>query len=571
MAYQVLWGLGILGGLFTFLVCALMIVNNLRLKATDPIHTPALQRLMIELKASPQNEVLKAQIREMDYLARRAFFTSQRFNQTAIWLLSGGLLVTVVAFKTLSACHNKLPYPDGSDRKDDLVANALWARRSVVGVGLILVGLSLSLALPWESGLNDLRGGKGEGLGSTEEEAGLRDPRDGIASERVTDRTERLRNWPSFRGAGSGHWAAANLPSRWDGELGEGILWKTEVPLPGFSSPIIWADRVFVTGANSERCAVYAFDAVGGKLVWERDVPSGLASVSERPEVNAETGYAAPTMATDGVRVFAIFATGDLVAFDWEGRLVWSRHLGVPDNPYGHGSSLEIFDGNVIVQFDHRKTGFVAAMDCRTGETRWSTPRNFGASWASPAVIEVEERTELILAAEAYVVSYDPRTGGELWRVKCFDRAEVVPTPVYADGTLYVAADHSKLAAINVKERTIAWENTSEIPGIGTLVVSGGFLFGGKGDGGICCWDARTGKEQWLEETDDGFYASPILCNGRVFLMERTGRMFIFEASGEHFKLIAQPMLGEEAVTTPAPYGGSLIYRGVKHLFRMGS
>ena len=345
VAYRALWALGAIAGLFSLVVCAFMIANNLRLKATDPIHTPALKQLVQELKSSPQNDVLKEQIREMDLLARRAFFTSQHFNQIAIWLLLGGVAVTVVAFKTLSNYHRKVPYPDSHDPKNDLAANALWARQSVTVAGLILVGLALSLALPWKSTLdrapaemtqsqaiNRVQPARGVHAASTSELASVSTrlstvPEHGAlkraeARAPVPAREERLKHWPSFRGASSGCATATNLPTQWDGKTGQGILWKTAIPLPGFGSPIIWGDRVFLSGGNEQKRAVYAVDARSGKLVWEKTVPTKIASPGEMPEVNADTGYAAPTMATDGIRVFAIFATGDLVAFDFDGNQV---------------------------------------------------------------------------------------------------------------------------------------------------------------------------------------------------------------------------------------------------------
>ena len=121
-----------------------------------------------------------------------------------------------------------------------------------------------------------------------------------------------------------------------------------------------------------------------------------------------------------------------------------------------------------------------------------------------------------------------------------------------------------------MRTRKIVWENTDETPGIGTLVAYGDALFAGLSDGGIACWDAQTGKRRWLQETEDGFYASPIVAGSRVFLTDRTGRTYIFEASGADFSSVAQSILGEESVSTPAIYGESLIYRGAKHLFRIG-
>ncbi len=562
-AYRALWVVGVAAGLFSMVVCALMIMNNFRLKASDPIHTPALQRLVQELKASPQNDALKEQIRELDYLARRAFFTSQHFNQISIWLLLGGVAVTVAAFKALSAYHHQPPYPDARDPKDDLAANALWARKSITVAGLILIGLALSLALPWKSPLD-------HPPCEPPKSSSVAPMRAAPAAPALAGREERLKHWPSFRGAASGHAIASHLPTEWDGASGQGILWKTALALPGAGSPIVWGDRVFISAGNAQARVVYALSAQTGKLLWEKSVPTKLASPKDAPEVNADAGYAAPTMATDGARVFAIFATGDLAAFDFDGNLAWAQHFGVPANPYGHGSSLEVFEDMLIVQFDHAKDGFVAAFDVRTGEPRWKTGRKFGSSWASPALIETGGHTELILLADAFVTSYDPKTGQEIWRLKCLGNAEAAPSPVFADGLLYAAADHVKFAAIDVKTRQVVWENKEAIPGIGTPAASGGFLFAGLGDGGIACWDAKTGKQLWLQETDEGFYASPIIANQRVFLMDRTGKMFIFEADGSAYKAIAQPRLGEEAVTTPAVYQQSLIYRGAKHLYRIG-
>lgn len=569
--YRALWALGVVAGLFSIVVCAFVIANNLRLKASDPIHTPALVRLVQELKASPQNEALKEQIRELDYLARRAFFTSEHFNQFASWLLLGGVAVSIVAFKALSTYHRQAPFPDSQEPKDDLTTNALWARQSVTVAGLILVGLALSLALPWKSTLDHPP--RELTVASSETTKILAPPKlkaSMPAASPIASREERLKHWPGFRGPSSGRGLGTNLPTQWDGNSGQGILWKKTLPLSGFGSPIVWGNRVFVSGGNKQTRVVYALDAESGNLLWEKTVPSKLNSPGDAPEVNADTGYAAPTMATDGARVFAIFATGDLAAFDFDGNQVWAQHLGMPVNPYGHSSSLEVFEDTLIIQFDHKKDGFVAALDVRTGATRWKSERKFGSSWSSPALIETGGHTEIILVAGAFVASYDPVTGNELWRLKCLGEAEVVPAPVFANGFLYVAADHVKFAAIDVKTRQIVWENNEDIPGIGTPVASGDFLFGGLSEGGIVCWDAKTGKRLWLQETDNAFYASPIVVGNRVFLPDRTGKMFIFEASGVAFKSIAQPSLGEDAVTTPAIYGESLIYRGAKHLFRIG-
>ncbi|HAM72245.1 MAG TPA: hypothetical protein DCM86_11435 [Verrucomicrobiales bacterium] len=589
MAYRALWVVGVVAGLFSLVTCAFLIANNTQLKRNDPIHAPALQRMVKQLKQTPQDETLKEQIREMDYLARRAFFSSQGFNQAGIWMLAGGLVVMVTAFKALSGFHRGLPFPDSSGPKDDLAANALWARKAVTVAALVLFGLALSLALPWKSTLDGAvaevpsvpappgaPGGQGSvtGKGTAVPVAAAKPAAaavvEGNAPPRGPGREERLRHWSSFRGGPVGaRPQAATLPVEWDGATGRGVAWKTPVPLPGFGSPVLWGDRVFLSGGTAQARAVYAIDAKTGAVLWTRPV---AASPGEPPRVLGDTGYAAPTLVCDGARVAALFATGDLVAFTVDGVPAWSAALGVPDNPYGHGSSLELHDGMLIVQYDQKKDGFVAAYDMATGAVRWKLPRKVGASWASPLLVELDGAERLVLVADAFLTVHDlGASGRELWRVEWGRAGDVATAPTWVDGLLVVACDHVKLAAIDPVKRAVAWENATEIPGVSTPVASGGFLFGGQSEGGIVCWEARTGKRRWLQETDDGFYASPILSGGRVYLMEKSGKMYIFEATGEAYKGVAQPVLGEEASATPAVLGNSLILRGAKNLFRIGT
>lgn len=587
LTYRVLKGLGIVAGLFSAIVCVLMIANHLSLKHTDPVHSPALERLIEQLKANPQDAALREQIRELDYLSRRAFFTSQSFTQRAIYVLLGGLVVMVLAFKSLEAYRQRFPYPNSKDPKDDLVGAAKWARQSVTVVGLVLVGFALVIALPWKSPLNDLPATKERATPGAAQSADAKPTVQPASADAkspakpattpaptapvpVVSREEMLKNWPAFLGAAGGVAQSANLPLAWDATSGQGIVWKTEVPKPGFSSPVIWKNRLFLSGADKQAREVYCFDTEKGGLLWRHEVSQVPGSPTELPDVTSDTGYAASTMATDGARVFAIFATGDVVALDFEGRRIWARNLGVPDNPYGHGSSLAVFEDLLLVQFDHKGDGAFFGLDVKTGEPRWRTARKLGASWASPRLIEAGGKPEVVLAADPVVVSYDPRTGKELWRVACLKDGEVAPSPVFANGLLYAAAEHIGLTAINVSTRAIVWKQEEDLPGVSTPVVAGEFLIYGLGDGGIICRDAKTGKLLWREDTDEGYYASPVVAGDRVYLMDRTGVMHIV-AAGNQFKSLGKPALGEEAFCTPAVIGNSIFYRAKKHLFRIGS
>ncbi|MFK5924534.1 MAG: PQQ-binding-like beta-propeller repeat protein [Verrucomicrobiota bacterium] len=581
LPYQLIKGAAMVSGVFALVVCALLIANNLSLKKTDPIHSPALQRLVEELKTNPNDEALREEIRELDQISRRAFFTSQHFNRMAIYMLVGGLLVMVVAFKSLEAYTALPPFPDSQDPKDDLVEKATWARKSITSVGLVLVGFALMIALPWESTL-DLPEAEVAASGEDEEgatTAGAATPTSKVETvvkpaadaKPVASAEERLKNWPGFLGPRAGLADAKALPTTWDGEKGEGIRWKTEIPLPGFNSPIIWEDKIFLSGADEKNREVYCVDRESGKILWTKKVEKipGSPSFEDSPEVNDDTGYAAATMATDGVRVFAIFSNGDLVAFDFEGSQVWAKNLGVPENAYGYSSSLVVYESLLLIQYDRDEDSFFTGLDVATGQKRWRTPRDFGASWSTPLVFNSGERDEVVLVADPMVVSYDPKNGKELWRVECLEGGEIAPMAVYMDGLLYVAADYVKVAAIDVKKHEVVWETSDMIPGIATPLVMGDYYIGGLGDGGIICYNAKSGEEVWMADTDDGFYASPILADGKVYLADRTGVMHIFEPGAE-YKALSTPALGEVIVSTPAAMGDTLYVRGMKNLYRIG-
>ena len=144
---------------------------------------------------------------------------------------------------------------------------------------------------------------------------GANETRDASSDEKPPTPEAWAAAWPRFRGPdGSGHSAYEGVPTTWDVEAEENVLWKTEVPLPGNGSPVVWKDRLFLTGADKERREVFCFDTSTGKMLWQKEVPSTPESTAKTPEVLEDTGFAAPSPTTDGHRVYAIFANGDVAA-----------------------------------------------------------------------------------------------------------------------------------------------------------------------------------------------------------------------------------------------------------------
>lgn len=384
----------------------------------------------------------------------------------------------------------------------------------------------------------------------------------------IASEADRLKNWPNLLGPAASVSPATGLLTNWSGKTGEGIKWKTRIPLPGYSSPIYWDGKLYLTGANASTRVVYCLDSQSGEILWERrveNIPGSPGGV----QVGEDTGYAASTMATDGVRIFASFANGDLAAFDLEGSPAWSKNLGKPKNLYGHASSLVTHGDNLLIQYDQDNLGYVAALDVATGNERWRTKRDFGSSWSMPLVATIDAREEVILAASPTVVSYDLKSGKELWRVDCLRYGEVTSVPVYGDGLVYVSADSANLSAIDVKTREIVWDSAFLKSGVSTPLLHEGLLYCGADDGAFVCYDAKTGEELWAEFGDDGFYASPILADGRIHLLDRSGKMRILKP-GRKLVILGQSDLGEESSCTPAVVGDSFYIRGQKHLFRIG-
>lgn len=453
----------------------------------------------------------------------------------------------------MEICQTVSPHTDPAEREPDRWTNTCGCYKAFATVGLLVVTLAsltrVGIAAPEPS------------KDSAAEAAENRE-------EQVASEADRLKNWPNLLGPAASVSPATGLLTKWNGETGDGVRWKTRIPLPGYSSPIYWEGKLYLTGANASTRIVYCIDSDSGEIIWERqvkDIPGSPGNV----RVTEATGYAAATMATDGVRIFASFANGDLAAFDLEGNPVWSKNLGKPDNPYGHASSLVTHGDILLIQYDQRNIGYVAALDVATGNERWKTERTFGASWSMPKVATIGDREEVILAAEPTVVSYDLESGEELWRLNCLRYGEVTSVPVYGDGLVYVSADSANLSAIDVKTREIVWESGFSKPGVSTALLHEGLLYCGSDDGAFACYDARTGEELWAEFTDHGFYASPILADGRVYLLDRSGTMHILKP-GRELEVLGQSVLGEEASCTPAVIGDSLYIRGLKHLFRIG-
>lgn len=593
---RVLKWIAILSGIFVFILCILVIANYFQLKRTDPLNTPAMTILLEKLSDRPDDEQVKTEIRELDLLSRKAYFTSRWQIRTGGYLLFGGFLIMIIALKWIELLRPKIP-PIPEPKQERYWELRMIDQRWIGYAGLVLVAGSLLLALLTYRELSRSLIREQSSLhaqaDSVEKAMAVKttphDPDSGVkaqtfgsfadtsVSEKIKlpdrqfpDRREILANSNAFRGPdGNGIVFQQNFPLDWNGETGKNILWKTVIPLPGFNSPVVWEDRVFLTGANASERVVYCIDAETGKLRWTADVSDIPGTPAQVLKVNGETGFAAPSVTTDGRRVYAIFATGDLIALDMDGNQVWAKNLGVPKNHYGHSSSLIMYRDLLLVQYDQQTGSAVMAFSGVTGDLIWKTTRDVKVSWASPVLVHTGNRYELILVAEPYVVSYSPVDGKELWRITCI-YGEVGPSVAYADGMVFAVNEYANLAAIRIlPSPQIVWESSDYLSDIPSPVANQSYLFLVTSYGSIVCYQAKTGKEYWVKELEHSTYASPMLVDGKVYQLDKTGVMHIFLADSV-YQSLGEPALGEGSVCTPAFSGGKIFIRGDKHVYCIG-
>ncbi len=378
-------------------------------------------------------------------------------------------------------------------------------------------------------------------------------------------------NWISFRGFGSnGHSTNATPPLNWNGIAGENLLWKTPIDKPGMSSPVVWKRSIFLTGADEEVRQIYCFDTESGRVLWEHSItglPDSPAD-GQLPEVLDETGFAAPTVATNGRFVAAIFATGELVCVNMLGERVWARHLGAPNNAYGHASSLISDQDLLFVQYDQKKDARLLAFEMATGKPVWQANRDH-MSWSSPILIENRGRAELILTNNKSVDSYDPKTGRRYWHVECLD-GEVAPSAAYGGGILFVANENAAASAIDIgnhaAEPKILWQWDEALPDAASPLANDDYLILPTAFGVVTCLDAKTGNVCWEHDFNQGFRSSPILVNDHVYVIDLSGVMHVFRL-GDKCEVFGACAIGEPVYATPAFVGNRIYIRGLSHLF----
>jgi len=552
-----------IAGVFSALVFAILVINGWRSVPVTTLKAGQIAALKQELRTHPKDEGLKTQLRQVDLQLRQGFFRRRALAEGGALLLIGGLLVFVLAVKIVKQYRFRNPKPQ--DAVPDPRPIAAGGRYAVTVAGVMLAGVLVGLAL---LSRNDV---------SSQYLASAAPP---PAQGDYPSAEELAKNWPAFRGAdGSGIAKSIDVPATWDGKKGTNILWKTKVPLPGESSPVVWGDAVFLSGANEHQREVYCFDANTGVLRWKQPV-TDLSCADKSPlQVMEDTGYACPTMVTDGKHAAVMFADGDLACFDFSGKRLWAKNMGKPDNAYGLASSLAMYHNKLIIQFDQGTAAedgksALIALDIASGQQQWKTKRPVPNAWATPIVINTGARDELITCANPWVIAYNPKDGKELWRAEVLG-GDVAPSPVFAGGQVFAVNSGANLAAIKpdgagtVTKSKVAWLYPDDLPDIVSPVSNGELVYIVYTYGTITAVDAKTGKKVWTETVDNEFKSSPTVVGDRIFLMDSAGVMH-FLSGGRAYKELGTAALGEPSNCSPAFVNGRIYIRGKYNLYCIG-
>lgn len=406
-----------------------------------------------------------------------------------------------------------------------------------------------------------------------------------------------VQEWPRFRGPdGQGHSPETGLPLAWNAETN--LSWKTALPGEGWSSPVVWGDKVFLTSAadGGKKCLVLCVEAATGRILWEKHVFDQEAGRKE-----GKNSHATPTPCTDGKRVYAVFGGGSAVALEFDGTIAWTNHDVKFYSRHGLGASPILHDGLLIMPYDgsnrvetagkypkvtdDERLGWqipwdkaeVAAMDAATGKRVWTGKRGMSRiAHATPIVVD----GQILSIAGDTVQAFDPRSGKVLWNVTS-EGEGLTPSPVVGDGMVFTSSGFPTRILRGIKlggsgdltKTNIVWEQKKGVPTQPSLLYVKPYLYAVTEDGVASCFKPESGEAVWQERLTPGkaaFSASPVFADGRIYVLSESGETTVL-APGPEFKVLSRNPIGEKCQASPAISRGRFFIRSEKTLFCISS
>ena len=571
---------------FALALLVMMGVSWLQMRQTTPLQTEVMETLKQLNESNTENAELADEIRRLDLLSRKAYFTQESHLKTGAWILCGMAVVIGLSLRMYFKDSKNLPEKE-LDPIDEWMTKSNARKYIGWGVGG-LAAASVLFALFTSDTVRGWMNKTGEAplLAATDSihvpDSASTAPAaaEAAASDTVkTDSTlvaeaeEPADSFPTpkltsnaFRGNNSsGRSSARGIPTSWNLKSGKNILWQKTVPKHGYNSPVINGRNIFLTGADGQARELYCFDLWTGELRWTVKADGISGSPSTMPQVNDDTGLAASTVATNGKQVCAIFATGDVVCADMDGKRLWAKNLGVPDNHYGFASSLLMYGNELIIQYDNNSNAKLIALSAANGNQLWSKSRKDKIAWSSPIIAKAGGQQAVIVMGNPAITAYSASNGAELWRVECMS-GEVGSSPCASNGVIYGASEYATCVAINAETGEKIWEASDCLPECSSPVATKDLLYVATSYGAVCAYNTEDGSVVKQHELTTPFYSSPIIADGKIYLFSNSGKCYIF-STGKDFKLITSFETGEKTFATPAFTDGMMVVRTDKSLY----
>lgn len=387
-------------------------------------------------------------------------------------------------------------------------------------------------------------------------------------------------DWPQFRGpTGQGISTAKNTPTEWS--TSKNIAWSTEIPGRGWSSPVLMDGKVYLTtgipAGDGLSLNAICLDAGSGKILWQTEIfqPGAVGQMHKKNSPASAT----PIVTAD--RLYVHFGPMGTAALDLNGKIVWKQESLKFPPIHGNGGSPILVNDLLIFSCDGAVLPYLAALDAKSGDVKWRTPRNQKVSktfsFSTPLAIEVNGATQVISPASGFVGAYEPASGKEIWRVRYGEGYSVVPRPVFADGLVFVSSGFDSPVTIAIKpdgakgdvtNNHVAWSSNKGGPRTPSMLAVEDDLYCVADNGVVTCADARTGKVHWSERLRGGFSASPTYADGKIYIQNETGIGYVLKA-GKTFQKLAENNLGEASLASYAVGDGALFIRTDKHLWKI--
>ena len=408
--------------------------------------------------------------------------------------------------------------------------------------------------------------------------------------------TTTAEDWPCWRGPrGDGTSLEVAVPTMWNGESGENIAWKTELPATGHSSPIVSGAYVFVTGCieDTQQRVLMCLQRSDGQLLWQKVVTTAL--LETRHQLNS---YASGTPATDGQHVYVTFLISEgrevtatnvgkprqvtlgeilVAAYDVLGNHLWTSSPGEFTSAHGFCSSPVIYGDLLIINGDHDGDSYVAALSRQNGQMVWKTPREHRTrSYCTPLIRSIDGKDQMVLTGSKRVVSLDPKSGKTNWLMEG-PTEQFVSSMVYDGSRFYLTAGFPTHHVMSihpdgtgdVTNTHVAWHSEEAKCYVPSPVLCDDFLFVADDRGTVNCFDKETGKRVWQDRLGNHYSASLVTAGGLVYFTADDGTTAVVRP-GPKMDVVSKNPLGEYTYASPAISEGQIFARGEKHMIAIG-